>query len=584
MARLCSAFRISKDVGDLDMADFDVIVIGSGMSGGWVAKEMCEKGFKVCVIERGRDITPENDYTDFEEPWEHEHLNYTSAKTREEYPIQSEVYAFHNYTKQFWVKDNEHPYEVPDGQRYRWRRGHHTGGRSIMWGRQSYRMSEIDFSANKKDGNGVDWPVRYDDIKPWYDYVERFAGISGSMEGLDILPDGVFQPPHELSCAEAELKSRIEEKFPGRKLIPGRCANLTQPTEEQLALGRGKCQNRDHCFRGCSFGAYFSSNSATLPAARRTGNLTMMNDVAIHELEYDPETKRVTAVKGVNTKTMDAVTVTARTIFLNASTIVSASILMNSKSAEMPNGLANSSGQVGHNLMDHIICGRASGRMPGMEDKYHYGRRPNGIYIPRFRNHTEEGDGYVRGFGFQGRSYRANWQGPANGAGIGESYKAANRTPGAWWVSLVGFAEILPNYENQVKLHATKTDKWGFPVPILDAKHRENELKLVRQAARDGQEMLRQAGCEQVSGDDPETAIGSPPGDGIHEMGTARMGRDSKTSVLNEFNQSWDVPNLFITDGSFMTSGGCQNPSITYMAFSARAADHAAKLMKAGEI
>ena len=259
------------------MADFDVIVIGSGMSGGWIAKEMCEKGFKVCVIERGREIVPEKDYTDFEEPWEHEHLNWKSEQTKSEYPIQNELYAFHNYTKQFFVKDEDHPYIVPDGQRYNWRRGYHTGGRSIMWGRQTYRFSEIDFGANKKDGHGVDWPVRYDEIKPWYDYVERFAGISGSMEGLDIVPDGVFQPPHDLTCAEIDFKKQVESQFPGRKVIPGRVANLTEPTAEQIALGRGKCQARNHCFRGCSYGAYFSSNSATLPAAKRTGNLTILN-------------------------------------------------------------------------------------------------------------------------------------------------------------------------------------------------------------------------------------------------------------------------------------------------------------------
>lgn len=566
------------------MADFDVIVIGSGMSGGWVAKEMCERGFKVCVIERGREIVPEKDYTDFQDPWEHEHLNRTSAATKAEYPIQSEVYAFHNYTKQFWVKDTEHPYIVPEGQQYKWRRGYHTGGRSIMWGRQSYRMSEIDFGANKADGNGVDWPVRYDDIKPWYDHVERFAGISGSMEGLDIIPDGVFQPPHELTCAEVELKSRIETAFPGRKVIPGRVANLTKPTQEQLDLGRGPCQARDHCFRGCSYGAYFSSNSATLPAAKRTGNLTMMHDTAVHELVYDAQTGRVTGMKGVNVTTKAPVSVTARVVFLNASTIPTAMILLNSKSDAMPNGLANSSGQVGHNLMDHVICGRANGILPGMEDKSMYGRRANGIYIPRFRNHTEEGDGFVRGFGFQGRAYRQSWRQSAGKSGIGADYKTANQRPGAWEVSLVGFAEILPNFDNHVRLHDSKTDQWGFPTPILDAKHGPNEMKLIRQAARDGRAMLEQAGCTNVTGADPETDVGTPPGEGIHEMGTVRMGRDSKTSVLNKFNQSWDVPNLFVTDGSFMTSGGCQNPSITYMAFSARAADHAAKLMKDGVI
>lgn len=566
------------------MADFDAIIVGSGMSGGWVAKELCEQGLKVCVIERGREIKPEVDYTDFEDPWDHEHLNLTSPADDAEYPIQSEVYAFHNYTKQFWVKDTEHPYETPPGQPYKWRRGYHTGGRSIMWGRQSYRFSEIDFKANKKDGHGVDWPLRYADIAPWYDHVERFAGISGSKENLDILPDGVFQPPHELSCGELHFKEKVEAAFPGRKVIPGRVANLTEPTAEQTALGRGKCQARDHCYRGCSFGAYFSSNSATLPAARNTGNLTLMTDTAVHSVNYDPVTKRATGVKTVNTQTNSTATVTAKVIFMNAGTIPTSMILLNSKSESFKTGLANSSGQLGHNLMDHIIGGRAYGILPGFEDKHHFGRRPNGFYIPRFRNHTEDGPDFLRGFGYQGRVYRGNWHGTAYGTGIGKAYKAKNRTPGPWFMSMTAFGEILPAYENHVRLHGTKTDKWGFPIPIIDAKRGENEIKIVRQASKDARAMLEAAGCTYLGGSDPETDIGSAPGDGIHEMGTARMGRDPKTSVLNKWNQSWDVPNLFITDGSFMTSGGCQNPSLGYMAFSARAANHAAKLVKDGTL
>jgi len=566
------------------MSDFDVIVVGSGMSGGWVAKEMCEKGFKVAVIERGRNINPIEDYTDNLDPWDMEHLNFKGHETQEDYPIQSEVYAFHSYTKQFWVKDNEHPYIVPEGQEYKWRRGYHTGGRSIMWGRQSYRFSEIDFEANKKDGHGVDWPLRYKDIAPWYDYVEKFAGISGSKEGLEILPDGVFQPPQELTCGEEVLKEKIEAAFPGRKLIPGRVANLTEPTPEQMALGRGKCQNRDHCFRGCSFGAYFSSNSATLPAAKNTGNMTLINDTAVHEVIYDPETNRATGVKTVDVKTNETKVITARVVFLNAGTIPTSMILMNSKSDSFKTGLANSSGQLGHNLMDHVIGGRAYGMMPGMKDKYHYGRRANGFYIPRFRNHTEEGEGFIRGFGFQGRVYRRNWQSGSGQVGIGEDFKAKNRTPGAWWVSFVGFAEILPNFDNHVRLHATKTDRWGFPLPILDAKHSENEKAAIKQAGIDAAEMLKAAGCTNIGGAITEGHSLTEPGNGIHEMGTARMGRDPKTSVLNKWNQSWDVPNLFITDGSFMTSAGCQNPSLGYMAFSARAAHHAADLMKEGVI
>ena len=566
------------------MADFDVIVVGSGMSGGWVAKEMSEKGFKVGVIERGRDIDPSEDYTDFVDPWDMEQLNLKSPKHKEDHPIQSEVYAFHSYTKQFWVNDNDHPYIVPEGQEYKWRRGYHTGGRSIMWGRQSYRLSETDFEANKKDGHGVDWPLRYKDIAPWYDYVEKFAGISGTKENLDILPDSVFQKPLGLSCGEEVLKEKVEAAFPGRKVIPGRVANLTEPTEEQTALGRGRCQVRNHCFRGCSFGAYFSSNSATLPAARNTGNMTLINNTAVHEVIYDPETNRATGVKTVNVETNETKIITARVVFLNAGTIPTSMILLNSKSDSFKTGLANSSGQLGHNLMDHVIGGRAYGIMPGMEDKYHFGRRPNGIYIPRFRNHTEEGDGYVRGFGYQGRIMRADWSGAAGKAGVGKDFKAANRTPGPWFASIVGFGEILPNFDNHIRLHETKTDKWGFPIPILDAKHGDNEKNLMKQAGLDAAEMLKVAGCTNISGAFQDGNYLSPPGNGIHEMGTARMGRDPKTSVLNKWNQSWDVPNLFITDGSFMTSAGCQNPSLGYMAFSARAADHAAKLMKDGVI
>ena len=338
------------------MADFDVIVVGSGMSGGWVAKEMCERGLKVGVIERGRDIDPFEDFKDHVDPWDTPNLGRKTPEDLKKHPIQSEVYAFNQNTKQYWVDDNEHPYIVPEGQDYKWRRGYHKGGRSIMWGRQSYRMSEIDFEANKKENVAIDWPVRYADIKPWYDYVERFAGISGSMEGLDILPDGVFQPPMELTCAEMEFKTKVEAAFPGRKVIPGRAAHLTDPTSEQMELGRGKCQNRALCERGCIFGAYFSSVTATLPAAERTGNLTMITDTAVQKLDYDHESKRISGVQTINVKTNETKTYTAKIVFLNAGTIPSTMILLNSANEHFPNGLANSSGQLGKNLMDHTSC------------------------------------------------------------------------------------------------------------------------------------------------------------------------------------------------------------------------------------
>ena len=566
------------------MTDFDVVVVGSGMSGGWVAKEMSEQGFKVAVIERGRAVTPEKDYTDFTDPWDVEHLNRKTEQDRRDHPIQSNVYAFQTYTRQFWVNDNDHPYETADGTDFIWYRGYHEGGRSIMWGRQSYRMSEIDFEANKKDGHGVDWPVRYADLKEWYDYVERFAGISGSMEGLDILPDGVFQPPHDLTCGEEVFRDAVETSFPGRRVIPGRVANLTEPTQEQMELGRGKCMARDHCFQGCSFGAYFSSNSATLPAARRTGNFTLIPDRAVHKVIVDEATGRATGVETVDVKTGEKSVVTARVVFLNAGTIPTTMILMNSATEAASNGLANSSGQLGRNMMDHHSGARGSAIIPGNLDKHTFGRRPNGFYIPRFRNHTEEAEGFVRGYGYQGRVMRDRWWSSMGKKGVGESFKAEARTPGPWRMGMVAFGEVLPNEKNHVRMHQSKTDQWGFPVPVLDVAWGENERNMVRQAVRDTRAMLEAAGGIDIQTDDPDTVEPAPPGIGIHEMGTARMGHDPATSVLNKWNQAWDVPNLFVTDGSFMTSGGCQNPSLTYMAFSARAAHHAAELMKEGSL
>lgn len=554
------------------------------MSGGWVAKEMSEKGFKTAVIERGREISAADDYTDFIDPWSVEHLNRKTDQDREDYPIQSQVYAFQSFTRQFWVKDKEHPYETADGTDFRWLRGYHEGGRSIMWGRQSYRMSEIDFAANKTDGHGVDWPVRYADIKPWYDYVERFAGISGSMEGLEILPDGVFQPPHDLTCAEIDFRDAIEAAFPGRRLIPGRVANLTEPTQEQMELGRGRCMARNHCFQGCSFGAYFSSNSATLPAARRTGNFTMIADRAVHKVIVDEATGRATGVETVDIKTGEKTVVTARVVFLNAGTIPSTMILLNSANEAAPNGLANSSGQLGRNVMDHHSGARGSAILPGNLDKHTFGRRPNGFYIPRFRNHTEEAEGFVRGFGYQGGAMRTRWWPAMNEKGVGADLKKSAQTPGPWRIGMVAFGEVLPNEKNHIRLHPNKTDQWGFPVPVLDVAWGDNERNMVRQAIKDTRAMLEAAGGIDIQTDDPDTAEPAPPGIGIHEMGTARMGRDPSTSVLNEWNQSWDIPNLFVTDGSFMASGGCQNPSLTYMAFSARAANHAAELMKDGTL
>ena len=564
--------------------DFDAIVVGSGMSGGWVAKELCERGLKVCVLERGRELEPSVDYKDMLEPWERRYLGMATPEEVARQPIQSKVYAYNGETNHYFVDDLDHPYETAPGTTYRWTRGYHTGGRSMMWARQSYRWSPMDFEANAKDGHGVDWPIRYDDLAPWYDHVERFAGIAGTKEGLEQLPDGEFLPAMGLNCAEERFKAGVEAAFPGRRVIPGRNANLSEPQPHHLALGRGKCQVRSRCERGCSLGAYFNSNVATLPAARRTGNLTLITHAAAHSVTRDLATGRATGVRVVDQQTKERRTYTARLVFLNASTINTALILLNSADEANPRGLANGSDQVGRNMMDHVEGAFAWGVMdgPGLDDTYVWGRRPNGFYIPRFRNVTENGDGYVRGYGYQGGAARIGWSGGREG--VGEAFKAANRTPGAWYFWIKAFGEILPHPDNRVTIAKGRTDKWGLPIPRMDVRYGENERRLMRQASKDALAMAK-AGGLTVTGTTEEGEMQlSDPGDAIHEMGAARMGRDPATSVLNAHCQAHEVPNLFISDGAAMTSSACQNPSLTYMALSARAANHAADLLQAGVV
>lgn len=551
------------------------------MSGGWVAKELCERGLKVLILERGAD----EEYSDNHMPWEEKnHGQVSDEEIEKHYSVQKNVYAFNEQNKNLWVKDDEHPYETPEGSPFQWYRGFHVGGRSLMWARQSYRWSEMDFAANKKDGHGIDWPLRYKDIEKWYDHVEKFAGISGTKEGLAQLPDGDFLPPFELTCVEELMKERVEEKYPGRKIIPGRVANLRQSTEAHNELGRGTCQVRDRCFHGCSFGAYFSSKSATLPAAERTGNLTLRTNAIVDSLEYDPVTKKVSGVYVVDKETKEKTKVSARIVFLNASSIPTATLLLNSLSETFPTGLSNASDQVGRNLMDHISGGRTSGIFREKMDMYHFGRRPNGYYIPRYVNlpGEKQEDDFVRGFGYQGRAYREGWNGDKEG--IGQDFKEANRTPGPWVMSIVAFAESLPNPENRVTLHPTKKDAWGFPIPVIKMNHSKNAEKLIARAAEDSKAMFLAAGAEITRAAADEPLRLSIPGQGIHEMGTARMGHDPRTSVLNKYCQSHDVPNLFISDGACMVSSACQNPSLTYMAMSARAANYAADLMQTGKL
>jgi choline dehydrogenase-like flavoprotein len=565
------------------VGDFDAIVVGSGMSGGWSAKELTERGLQVLVLERGPEILPERDYTDRIPPWERPNLDRIAQdEIAEHYPKQygGVAYAIKETTKHFWVKDDEHPYEEADGTRYDWLRGYHTGGRSIMWSRQAYRLGPQDFEANFREGIGVDWPIRYEDIAPWYDHVERFAGIAGSAEGLSQLPDGIFQPAFALTCAEEAFKARVEAAFPGRNVIPARVAHITDATEEQRALGRTNCRVRNRCEHGCVFRAYFSSLNATLPAARRTGNLTMLHNAIVQSLDYDPETARVTGVRVIDAETRERRTYTARVVFLNASTIASAMILLQSTSESFPNGLANRSDQVGRNLMDHVSGASASGLMSGFENKTVFGRRPGGIYIPRYANVTENDKPYRRGFGFQGSATPVVRRGGGL-PGIGRAFKESHRAPGPWRVGIGAFGEQLPHPDNRVTLHPTRRDRWGNPLAVLNVTYGENERIMLVEARRDAIAMLEAAGCTDISSREVRL---TRPGNRIHEMGSARMGRDPATSVLNGWCQAHDVENLFATDGSFMASSACQNPSLSYMAFSARAANYAADLMAEGRL
>ncbi len=560
---------------------FDAIVVGSGISGGWVAKELTEKGLKVLVLERGPNIEHIADYKDGLMPWEHENEGRVNEdEAARDYAIQSTVYPFSSANKTFWVKDSDHPYSTADGKPFTWIRGFHLGGRSLMWGRMSLRLSDLDFGANKKDGHGSDWPIRYADLAPWYDHVEAFAGVSGSREGLSQLPDGDFLKPMGLNDVEADFKKKIEAGFPGRTVIPPRLANLTEVRDQHSALGRSPCQFRAQCHNGCSYGAYFSSLSATLPAAVKTGNLTVITDAIVHSVIHDPKTNRVTGVRVIDGKTKKGRTYNAKMVFLNASTIPTAQILLNSKSAAFPNGLANSSGMVGRNLMDHVGGAFAFGMYPGFEDRYYRGRRPQANIIPRYRNVDSQED-YLRGFGLGTMAFRSNWQmTSAAPIGIGAAAKARMRKPGPWFMFVGGGAEMLPNPDNRITLHPTRKDKWGMAIPHINCSYGDNDRKLVAAAQADAEAMMKAAGAVILGkGKGP-----SAPGQTIHEMGTAHMGLDPKTSVLNQYNQAHDIPNLFITDGAAMASTATQNPSLTYMALSARAAHFAVEFLKAGKL
>lgn len=556
---------------------FDAIVIGSGMTGGWASKELTEKGLKVLLLERGRNVKHGVDYkTEHKPDWEFPYRDQGDRKVfKEEYQVQSQCYAFGEPTKHFFVNDKQHPYKTPEGKPYNWIRGYHLGGRSLMWARQSYRLSDLDFTANARDGVAIDWPVRYHEIEPWYDYVESFIGISGQKEGLPHLPDGKFQRPMEMNCVELAVKEKIENKFPGRIMTIGRTATLTEGKP-----GRAACHYCGPCHRGCSTGSYFSSLSSTLPAAMATKNLTIRPDSIVYSLVYDEKKDRVSGVRVIDRNTKESQIFNSKIVFLCASTLGSTQILLNSSTPRFSTGLGNSSGVLGHYLMDHIFQAGAVGKMPGFNDKYYSGRRPTGIYVPRFQNLKKNNREFLRGYAFQGRGSRPGWSRGSGIPGFGRELKHALRQPGDWEMHFGGFGECLPRYENQVTLDAQEVDEWGIPIPNISASWSENEKLIQKDASIKAAEMLEASGAKDISSFINDV----PPGFAIHEMGTARMGKDPKTSVLNKFNQSHDISNLFITDGSFMTSNANQNPSLTYMAFTARACNYAVEQMRKGNI
>ncbi len=555
------------------MADntYDAIVIGSGISGGWAAKELTEKGLKTIMLERGKNVEHIKDYVNAQKgPWEFPHRGGRTQKMIETHPVLKRDYPLNEMNLDWWADEQKCPYT--EVKRMDWFRGYQVGGRSLTWGRQTYRWSDLDFEANAKDGIAIDWPVRYKDIEPWYTYVEKFVGISGSKENLPQLPDSHFMPPMELNCVEKDVSARLKEHFNNqRHLIIGRCANITQPIQSRV-----NCQYRNKCWLGCPFGAYFSTQSSTLPAATATGNLTLRPFSIVTQILYDKDTKKAKGVEVLDAETNKTYQYFAKIIFLNASTFNSAWILMNSATDIWPDGLGSSSGELGRNIMDHHLGVGASGTVDGYDDKYYFGRRPNGFYIPKFRNLFGDKRDYIRGFGYQGSASRQGWKREIAEMNIGAAFKDELAEPGPWTIGMGGFGEILPYHDNKVTLDKTRKDAWGLNILSFDAEWKENERKMRIDMQNDAVEMLEAAGVKDVKGFDGDGTIGR----GIHEMGTARMGHDPKTSVLNKWNQVWDAPNVYVTDGSFMTSANCVNPSLTYMAFTARAVDHAVNELK----
>ena len=556
---------------------YDAIVIGSGISGGWAAKELCEKGLKTLVLERGRDVVHLKDYpTATKMPWEFPHRKGTTLSMSKENPVLDKCYAYDETTEHFFVKDKEHPYiqEKP----YDWIRGYQVGGKSLLWARQTQRWSKFDFEGPARDGFG-NWPITYDELAPWYTHVEMFAGISGNYDKLETLPDGHFLPAWEMNDVEKQMQKSIMGKFTDRNVVQGRCAHLTKPEPIHIQQGRNQCQARSMCERGCPFGGYFSSNSSTIPWAQKTGNLTLQTNAVVHSIIYDETSQKVSGVRVIDAITKKETEYYAKIIFVNAATLNTNLILLNSTSKRFPNGLGNDNGLLGKYVAFHNYRGNLSASIEGPLDSYYYGRRPTQPMMPNFRNvHKQETDflrGYMTFFG----AGRGNASGEGTN-GIGGEYKDAISEPGGWYVSMMMQGETVPKKTNHVRLSADKKDEWGIPQLITSIGYDENDEKVVKDFLEQGAEMLHAAGCKNIRTHDTKQA----PGLDIHEMGGVRMGKDPKTSLLNEFNQMHACKNVFVTDGACMVSTGTQNPSLTFMAITARAANYAVAALKKGEL
>lgn len=561
---------------------YDAIVVGSGIAGGWVVKELCEKGLNVLLVERGRAVHHQKDYIhEGKALWELPHRGKVEQQLiDDQFSTGRKCYAFNDATKQFFANEKEAPYQTAAGTNFDWIRGHQLGGRSMLWHRQSFRLSDYDFVENLNDGHGTDWPIRYKDIEPWYTHVEKFIGISGNKDKIPSLPDSVYLPPFELNPVEKFAQKKIAAKYSDRRLVQGRCAHLTEPTQFFLDQGRHKCMARNQCQRGCSFGAYFSTLSSTLPAALRTNNLQIACNSVVHSVIYDKHSNRATGVNVIDEETLETREYKGKLLFLCASTISTSQIMLNSKSESFPTGIANSSGALGHYLMDHIYNSFAGGTIEGFEDDYYRGQRPTGPIIPRYVNLGKQTQKHSRGYFLRGNTIRDSVTYGLYDNSFGEDFKKSMRKPGPWYFHLGSSGEMQPKFENKITLHPSLKDKWGIPQVLIDCKWGKNDLLMMEAMADDCVEVLETIGAKNIQ----RTISDAPPGLAIHEMGTARMGKDSNSSVLNGNNQCHDIPNLFVTDGACMASSSHQNPSLTYMALSARAANFAVERLKRKEL